>query len=78
MKMWDDEAIKMFFDSINGHKYRDLLQFSVLTGARRGEICGLTWDNVDLGDNRISIVKNISQAYSVDRLLDAVEAAYSA
>ncbi len=61
MKMWDDETRDKFFNSINGHKYSDLLLFSVLTGARRGEVCGLTWDNVDLGDNRISIVKNIGR-----------------
>ena len=58
MKMWNDKTLDKFFDSINGHKYSDLLLFSVLTGARRGEVCGLTWDNVDLGDNRISIVRN--------------------
>jgi integrase len=35
--------------------------FSILTGVRRGEISALTWDNVDLSDNCISIVKNIER-----------------
>ena len=61
MKIWDAESRAKFFDFIKAHKYSDLLVFSVLTGARRGEICGLTWENVDLSDHRISIVKNIGR-----------------
>ena len=43
------------------HKYSDLLSLGILPGVLRGELCGLTWDNVDLNDNRISIIKNLGR-----------------
>lgn len=61
MKMWDLESRTWFFKSIKEHKYSDFLTFGILTGARRGEIAGLTWENVDLNDNRISVVKNLGR-----------------
>jgi len=61
MKMWDLESRTRFFQSIKGHKYSDFLTLGILTGARRGEIAGLTWKNVDLNDNRISVVKNLGR-----------------
>jgi len=61
MKVWDLESRTRFFKWIKEHKYSDLLSLGILTGARRGELCGLTWDNVDLNDNRISIVKTLSR-----------------
>jgi len=59
--MWNLESRTRFFKSIKEHKYSDFLAFGILTGARRGEIAGLTWDNVDLNDNRISVVKNLGR-----------------
>ena len=61
MKMWDLKSRTRFFASIKEHKYCDFLTLGILTGARRGEIAGLTWKNVDLNDNRISVVRNLGR-----------------
>jgi integrase len=36
-------------------KYRTLIQFTLMTGLRRGEVLGLRWNDVDLGTRTITI-----------------------
>jgi integrase len=36
------------------------LQVAVATGARRGEICGLRWNDIDLGDASVRIQRSVS------------------
>lgn len=43
----------------NNPGYTILLQIAYHTGARAGEVCGLTWDNIDLENKTINIEKNI-------------------
>ncbi len=46
-------------------KYQTLVHLLMITGARRGEILGLKWKNVDFKNNRIYICNSIS--YTPDR-----------
>lgn len=46
-------------------RWKMLIHMFLITGARRGEILGLKWDNVDYENNRIYICNNV--LYSPDR-----------
>lgn len=46
-------------------KWRTLVHLMLVTGARRGEIIGLKWENVDFDNSRIYICRSIS--YTPDR-----------
>jgi integrase len=49
------ENLMKYVASIQQHRYGPVLQLAALTGMRRGEILGLTWDNVDFQKNTIRI-----------------------
>lgn len=58
------EELKLFFDCIQKEDiYRDLTLFRVLafTGARKGEILSLTWQDINFKDNTIRINKALAQ-----------------
>ena len=59
MRVWDIETRTKFFQGIQDHKYSDLLWFSMATGLRRGEVCGLRWEYVDFIGHQIHIYKKI-------------------
>jgi integrase len=59
MRVWNLEARNKFFQAIKEHKYSDLLRFTMATGLRRGETCGLKWEYVDFIGHRIHIYKKI-------------------
>jgi integrase len=59
MKVWDLETRNKFFQTIKEHKYSDLLRFTMATGLRRGETCGLKWEYVDFIGHQIHIYKKI-------------------
>lgn len=59
MKVWDLETRNRFFQTIKEHKYSDLLRFTMATGLRRGETCGLKWEYVDFIGHQIHIYKKI-------------------
>lgn len=46
-----------FLKAIRGHRFEALYLTTLFTGMRRGEICGLTWDCVDLDRRKIFINK---------------------
>ena len=56
INMWDVDLINDFLRQAGESRYRDIYHFTILTGLRRSEICGLKWDNVDLTTGRLSIV----------------------
>jgi integrase len=55
IKPLDDEAIKAFLTAIQSHKWENLLIVTLFTGARQGEILGLTWSCVDFKNGVIII-----------------------
>lgn len=55
----NDEDIQKFLQAIRGHRYEALYLTALFTGLRRGELCGLTWDCVDLDMGRIVVKKQL-------------------
>lgn len=48
-----------FFDCCKGTFYDNLYVVAVTTGLRQGEICALTWDDIDLNKKEISVTKTL-------------------
>lgn len=48
-----------FFDCCKGTFYDNLYVVAVTTGLRQGEICALTWDDIDLKKKEISVTKTL-------------------
>lgn len=48
-----------FFACCAGTFYNNLFQVAVLTGLRQGELCGLTWDDIDLVNKQIHVNKTL-------------------
>lgn len=44
---FDETEIRLFLEMIQGHKFENLFIFTLFTGLREGEICGLRWENVN-------------------------------
>ena len=60
-------TIQLMLDALEREplKWRMLVHLMLVTGARRGEILGLKWENVDFDNSRIYICRSIS--YTPDR-----------
>ncbi len=56
---WNSEQLKKFLVSTDGDRMRALWLLYATTGARRGELLGLTWDDVDLDAGTITIRRAI-------------------
>ena len=59
IKPLDDAAISAFLQAIRGHRFEAVYLAMLFTGMRRGEVCGLTWDCVDLERGTILINKQL-------------------
>lgn len=55
----DDAAIAAFIRAVQGHRFEAVYLTMLFTGMRRGEVCGLTWDCVDLERGAITINKQL-------------------
>ncbi len=48
VRPWEPAELGTFLDVAGGHRLGALLELVALTGLRRGEACGLRWEDVDL------------------------------
>lgn len=53
----EESAILESAGALYGHHLQTFIRFALATGARRSEIIGLTWDNIDLGTGRVRLTK---------------------
>lgn len=66
-----DDEVKTILSDFKGSKYYLVVLLSLKCGMRLGEILGLTWDNVDLKENKIHVVqqyKKINGKYQIGTL----------
>lgn len=48
-----------FFECARGTFYNNLFQVAISTGLRQGELCALTWDDIDLDKKEIHVTKTL-------------------
>lgn len=55
----DSEDIAHLMEAVQNHPFRALFLTTLFTGMRRGEVCGLRWDCVDLDNGLVIINKQL-------------------
>ncbi|BCB85861.1 tyrosine-type recombinase/integrase [Phytohabitans suffuscus] len=55
VKVWTTEQLDTFLDAIQGQRLYALYHLAAFAGMRRGELCGISWDDVDLDAGRIVV-----------------------
>lgn len=56
-----DEQLDRFLDAIKQEPYwYDFFYLEIMTGLRRGEICGLKWSDIDFGANKLRVQRSVS------------------
>ena len=56
-----DEQLENFLEAIKHEEYwSDFFYVEVMTGLRRGEICGLKWSDIDFEDKKLRIERSVS------------------
>ena len=59
LRYWTPSELRTFLDLIEGHRLEAALHLLAMTGARRGEVAGLRWMDVDLDAARITIRQSL-------------------
>ncbi len=56
-----DNQLETFLEAIKGQEYwGDFFYVEVMTGLRRGEICGLKWSDIDFEDKKLRIERSVA------------------
>jgi integrase len=58
-KTWTAEHLHAFWDFLGDNRYRYPLVFAATSGARRGEVLGLRWSDVDLAKATAAICRQV-------------------
>lgn len=68
-ELWTAADAARFLTFVDDHPWRALWHLAMGTGARRGELLGLRWREVDLAGRRVTICRGLSVVDGVPRLL---------
>jgi integrase len=58
VRVWEPEDVREFLQRSAQHRLGPLFEIAVLTGLRRGELCGLRWADANLEKRRITVRRN--------------------
>ena len=61
------EVVTKIINGIRPHHFRLLCEIAARTGMRRGELCALRWDDIDLGTGTVRVRHNLAE---VERRLE--------
>jgi integrase len=59
-QVWTPTQLGEFLAHVEGSNHYPLLATAAMTGMRRGELCGLGWDNVDIEARTLEVVRNLT------------------
>lgn len=68
-KPWSDANCAVYLHAITHHKHRLPLTLAITLGLRRGEICGLRWEDIDF-DSGVMHIRNQRQRLASGELID--------
>jgi integrase len=57
-QVWSAEQIQTFLAAVRNDRFAALFLLELTTGIRRGQVCGLRWENVDLDAGEITVHDN--------------------
>lgn len=67
MTVWTSEQVQTFLEGVSGERLHSVYLLALTTGARRGELLGLRWSDVDLEKGTVSIRRSlVSIGYRVE------------
>jgi integrase len=69
LQVWTVPQARRFLDLVEDHRWRALWHLALGTGARRGELLGLRWEDVNLEAGQVTIRRALSVVDGVARLL---------
>ena len=69
LRVWTSHQARRFLDCVEDHRLRALWHLALGTGARRGELLGLRWQDVDLADGTVTIQRSLTVIDGIARLL---------
>ncbi|MEA5453594.1 tyrosine-type recombinase/integrase [Sinomonas sp. JGH33] len=58
LTVWEKHDAARFLDGVAGHRLGALYRLVIFTGLRRGEVCGLKWEDIDLVAGRLTVRRN--------------------
>ena len=61
LRVWDMRTTVEFLQAIRGTRYGNLYSLAALTGMRRSELCGLKWEDVDLVNKRLRVLRSLQR-----------------
>lgn len=59
MHVWSEEDLRRFLDHVQGQELGPLWHFAASTGARRSELLGVRWSDVDLNGATVTIRQTV-------------------
>lgn len=76
MRVWQPAELKRFLDATASNNHGPLFRLAAMTGLRRGELCGLRWEDVDLEQAELRVRQSVITV-SGKRQFDLVKSARS-
>lgn len=61
VEVWGQAEASKFLEAARSHRLGTLFEVAILTGMRRGELCGLRWSDVDLVERTITVSTQLVQ-----------------
>ena len=70
LQMLTQQQVRAFLDAARGHRFEALFVLALTTGARSGELRGLTWNTVDLARGEMRIHSSLQETPDGLRLVE--------
>jgi integrase len=65
--LWSLEQFDMFLTATSDHRLRPMFELTARLGLRRGEVCGLRWEDVDLVERVVTVRRSLVMVGSTVR-----------